>query len=499
MPHLPVSLYRAEQVRELDRRAIEDAGIKGGELMQRAGQAAFDLLRHEWPGARRIAVMCGSGNNGGDGFVLARLASQAGLDVSVYTLGANRTGSDAGDAAEKLAAAGVDIIPWQDGITDLRGFAIIVDALLGTGLRGEVRDAYRAVIEAMNTSHVPVLSLDIPSGLDADCGRVLGAAVRARATITFIGMKQGLFTADGPDHCGRIVFDGLRVPAEVMTAVQPSAGRMLLEALAHRLAPRRKNVHKGDHGRVLVVGGDHGMMGAAQLAGMAALRSGVGLVRLATRPAHVSSLTAAQPELMCHGIEHPAELQPLLARSTVIAAGPGLGQADWGRALFGTLLESALPMVVDADALGMLAHEPQRRHDWILTPHPGEAAALLGCTASEIQADRFAAVRAIQARYGGICVLKGVGTLVYGGKDPVGVSTAGNPGMASAGMGDVLTGVVAGLLGQQHDDDLWTRLIVAARLGVCVHAAAGDAAARDGQRGLLASDLMPYIHAIVNP
>jgi len=499
MPQLPVSLYRAEQVRELDRRAIEEAGIAGSELMQRAGQAAFDTLKQEWPDAGRIAVVCGSGNNGGDGYVLARLASEAGLDVHVYQLGEPRPDSDAREAMERLLADGADILPWPDERPDLAAFHVVVDALLGTGLGDAVRDPARQAIEVMNACHAPVFSLDLPSGLDADSGRVLGCAVQARVTITFIGMKQGMFTADGPDHCGRIVFDGLRVPTAVMTSVQPAAGRMLLAALAHRLAPRRRNAHKGEHGRVLVVGGDHGMMGAVQLAGLAALRSGAGLVRLATRPAHCSGITAACPELMCHGIERAVELRDLLAGSTVIAVGPGLGQTDWGQRLFSTLLDAPLPMVVDADALRLLAREPHVRDDWILTPHPGEAASLLETTAADIQADRFAAVRAIQARYGGVCVLKGAGSLVYGGSDPVGVCSSGNPGMASAGMGDVLTGILAGLLAQQPDEDTWTRLIVAARLGVCVHAAAGDAAAQQGQRGLLASDLMLHIQTLVNP
>jgi NAD(P)H-hydrate epimerase len=244
---------------------------------------------------------------------------------------------------------------------------------------------------------------------------------------------------------------------------------------------------------VLIVGGDHGMPGALRLAGEAALRSGAGLVSLATRPAHAAGIPLTRPELMCHGVQQAAQLAPLLKRATVVAVGPGLGTGEWGRGLFGALLDSPLSLVVDADALNLLAREPLRRGNWILTPHPGEAARLLGIEVAEVEKDRFAAVRALSERYGGTVVLKGAGTLIHTEGHPVAVCDRGNPGMASGGMGDVLTGVIAALRAQGLDD------AAAAEAGVWVHAAAGDRAAQEGERGLLAGDLMAALRAELNP
>ena len=492
MKALPHSLYRAEQVRELDRIAIEELGIPGLTLMQRAGSAAFEALRRRWPRARRLGVLCGGGNNGGDGFVLARLAWEAGLTVSVWQVGdAGRTRGDALMARQQMEQAGLRAEPLDAG--RLAACEVLVDGLLGTGLGGEVSGTWRAAIEAVNAAHdagCGVLALDIPSGLHADTGAVLGAAVHADATITFIGLKLGLLTGLGPDCCGEVLFDDLDVPPETFARLQPSATRLSAPAAGEVLPPRRPCAHKGDFGHVLVVGGDHGMSGAARLAGEAALRCGAGLVSLATRPGHATAIGAARPELMCHGVEEALALRPLLRRASVLAIGPGLGRGAWGRDLLGAALASRLPLVVDADALNLLSADPLERAQWVLTPHPGEAARLLGCSSAEIQADRPAAVRALQRQYGGVVVLKGAGTLIA---DPNGIALcdAGNPGMASGGMGDVLTGVIAALLAQGLSPG------EAARHGVCLHAAAADQAARDGQRGLLASDLFPHLRALL--
>jgi NAD(P)H-hydrate epimerase len=496
--HLPIGLYTAAQVRELDRLAIEQAGIPGIELMQRAGTAAFRQLQETWPRARRVTVYCGTGNNGGDGFVLAQLAKQSGFKVQVFQVGdsskATATAVMARQAMEQVGVA-VQGLPPEPVATD-----VVVDGLLGTGLQGEVRAPFRDAILQINHTRAPVLALDVPSGLDADSGRVLGATVRAQLTISFIGLKQGLFTAQGPDHAGELAFHGLQVPASVITAVKPSASRITLDALAHRLAPRPRCSHKGDFGHVLIIGGDEGMAGAALLAGRAALRSGAGWVSIATRPQHAAQMWTAQPELMCHAVQQAAGLAPLLQKASVVAVGPGLGQSDWSRQLFASALECGKPLVVDADGLNLLAREPFSRQDWILTPHAGEAGRLLGSDSQAVQADRFAAVRALQTRYGGVVILKGNGTLVSDGEDPVGLSSAGNPGMATGGMGDVLTGIIAGLLAQQHDDDIRTRLQVAARLGVSIHGMAANQAVRShGERGLMPSDVINEISDLVNP
>ena len=490
--NLPETLYTAAQVRELDRLAIEERKIPGAKLMQRAGTAAFDLLRTRWPRARRIAVVCGPGNNGGDGYVMARLARAAGLAVNVLSLGvAEKTRGDAAAARKQCKSAGVSIRNFQTDL--LVGHDVVVDAMLGTGLEREVEGEWRTAIEDINASRLPVLAVDVPSGLNADTGHVMGAAVRASATMSFIGLKVGLFTGTGREHAGEIFFNDLNVPPDIYARV-PALVRRLTEISLHGLMPgRRHDMHKGDAGHVLVIGGDRGMPGAARLAGEAAYRAGAGLVMLATHPEHAAHIAAARPELIVHGVATPQELRPLLERADVIAVGPGLGQGEWGDALFGAALDAKLPMVVDADALNTLATDPLMHADWILTPHPGEAARMLGMSKAEIQADRFAAVHELVASFGGVCVLKGAGTLVASLYDGVvSVCDRGNPGMASGGMGDVLTGVIAGLRAQGLISP------VAARLGVWLHAAAGDDAAASGEIGMLASDLLPHIRSWLN-
>lgn len=491
---LPQQLYRAAQVRELDRLAIEVDGIPAEVLMERAGAAAFRLLRAHWSQAQRIGVVCGSGNNGGDGYVLARLAQQAGLRVIVYTLGReDQLRGAARQAARAAREAGVDVTAYAGQV--LSAHEVVVDALLGTGLDREVGGAYRAVIEAINASGAAVLALDVPSGLDADSGRIRGAAVRADLTISFIGLKQGLFTADGPDCSGRVHYSSLGVPAQTFSQLNAAATRFSYQTLAARLRPRRRGAHKGQHGHVLIIGGERGMTGAVLLAGKAALRTGAGLVSIATHPEHAAVLSLAQPELMCHGVGDVAALHPLVERATIIAIGPGLGRSAWARALLGTVLDLAKPLVVDADALNLLAQEPCRRDDWILTPHPGEAGRLLGTTAARVQTDRFQAVVQLQQRYGGAVVLKGAGSLVCDPGGAIGLCHGGNPGMAGGGMGDLLTGVAAALLAQGME------VAEAARFATAVHAAAGDLAAAEegGERGLLASDLLAPIHRLMNP
>ncbi len=489
---LPAALYTAAEVREMDRVTIQEMGIPGAELMERAGRAALAALRARWPGARRIAVACGPGNNGGDGFVLARLAGEAGLQAETWLVGeAQRLRGDALGAAEAWRRSGAAIREFTPDC--LHGAEVVVDGLLGTGLDRELVGSMAGAVDAINRAQGAVLAIDLPSGLHADSGRVLGTAVRAEVTVTFIGLKRGLFTGEGPAVCGHILFDDLQVPAGLYERFTASAQRLDLERLRGLLLPRRRTAHKGDFGHVLVVGGDRGMPGAPRMAGEAAARVGAGLVTVATHPTHAAFLNLGRPELMCHAVADARGLDPLLERADVVALGPGLGHGSWGEALLARVLETDLLLVVDADALNFLAQRPQKRSRWVLTPHPGEAGRLLGCSTAEVQADRFAAVHALRARYGGVCVLKGAGTLVAGDEGPVAVGTGGNPGMASGGMGDVLTGVIAGLLAQRFPPS------DAAQLGVCAHAAAGDLAARGGERGMLAGDLLAALRSVVNP
>ncbi len=493
MNRLPYDLYRAEQVRELDRLAIDYYGLSATILMASAGQAIFDEIRRRWPRKRRLAVLCGGGNNGGDGYVVARLATQAGLAVELYYLVApDQLKGAARHAFDEAEEYGVSMINYEGQRID--GYDLILDAMLGTGLDRPVEGGWAEAINAVNEAPCPVIAADIPSGLSADTGCVMGCAVQADVTVSFIALKQGQFTADGPDHCGRLVFFDLNIPDEAYGHVAPAAKRIDYLLLSSLLAPRRLASHKGNFGHVLVVGGDFGMMGAVRMAAEAAARMGAGLVSVATRAEHAAVISSSRPELMCHGVEAPEELAPLLRHASVVAIGPGLQSGEWGRAMLATVLESRLPLVLDADALNLLAVEPLSHEKWVLTPHPGEAARLLGCSTDEIQQDRFRAIASLEASFGGVCVLKGCGTLVLGGDGESALCSDGNPGMASGGMGDVLTGIIAALIAQGLE------LCMAARLGVAIHAAAADhAAAQDGERGLLASDLFLYLRHLANP
>ena len=487
---LPYALYTAAQVRALDQAAIA-SGMPGGALMARAGEAAYRLLRARWPEARRITLLCGAGNNGGDGYVLARLARADGLDVTLFQLGdVSRLGADAKGMLEAWLGMGGRLEAFQELP---RRSDVIVDALLGIGLERPVEGEWARAVRAANAQRAPVLAIDIPTGLHADTGRVLGTAIRAAATLSFIGLKQGLFTGAGPDCCGDIFFDGLGVPAAIFAREILAARRLDWAKTSDQVAPRRRDAHKGDFGHVLVVGGAPGFSGAARLAGEGALRAGAGLVSVATHPTHAAHLNTGRPELMVLGVVEPRELSPLLERASAVAIGPGLGREPWGIGLFVRVLAAGKPLVMDADALNWLAEARLRRDDWVLTPHPGEAARLLGCSAAEVQADRFSALRHLQDLYGGTIVLKGAGTLVLGPSPrPPGVCSQGNPGMASGGSGDVLTGMIAALLGRGLDPEN------AAEAAACLHAAAGDRAAAEGEQGLLATDLIAAIRPTLN-
>jgi len=486
-------LYTAAQTRELDRCAIQEHKIPGITLMSRAANAAFRSLLDAWPEPVCIQVLCGTGNNGGDGFLIADLAHKRAIPVTVLQVGdPDRISGDARLARDQALANGVDIKPFEDG--ELMSVGVVVDALLGTGLGGDVRGEFREAIEEINGSRAQVLAVDIPSGLCSDTGRVLGVAVRADLTVTFIGLKRGLFTLDAADYTGAIEFAGLGVPAEVYKHVACDSSRLELEDLLERLPARRATAHKGMFGSVLVVGGDYGMAGAAAMAAEAALRCGAGLVRVATRPEHVAAIVARTPEAMPMGVSSGQELAPMVEAADVLVVGPGLGQSPWSEQLLQVAAASGKPMVLDADGLNLLAAgrviEQARRDNWVLTPHPGEAARLLDCTTAQIQADRFAAGRELQQRYGGVAILKGNGSLVVGAEQLL-LSDYGNPGMATGGMGDVLSGVIGSLLAQHLP------ALEAAALAVCLHGAAADLAADEGERGLLATDLIPQMRALL--
>jgi len=489
---LPVCLYSTAQVRALDAYAIETLGIPGYTLMKRAGEAALRYLRTRFPVAHRIVIVCGGGNNGGDGYVLARFAQAAGLTVTVLAATAPETlRGDALQACDDLRASGARIQPYAP--ERLVEGEVIVDALLGTGLRGAAREEIARVIRDINGAGRPVFAVDVPSGLDSDTGVPLGDTVRADCTVTFVGLKTGLFIGDGPEFAGTVFFDDLEIDSGEAGAPPPRIERILESAIQQALPRRARSSHKGDFGRVLIVGGGVGMPGAVRLAGEACMRVGAGLVTVAVAPVNVPAISAGRPELICLPLEDPEALMESAERADVIAIGPGLGRTPWAHSALEKVLRSGKPLVVDADALNIVAESrAPAREDWVLTPHPGEAARLLGTETGDIQRDRLAALERLVGRYHGTVVLKGAGTLVGAPGHTPALCERGNPGMATAGMGDVLTGTIAGILAQCRD--AW----LAARVGVLVHAMAGDAAARTGERGLLAGDVARELRNCVN-
>jgi NAD(P)H-hydrate epimerase len=486
---LTTSLFTADAARRIDRAAIARCGIAGFELMQRAAGAVFAALRERWPDARRIAVLAGAGNNGGDALLVGKLALEHGLDVDAHAI-AHGPAGDAAAARQAFTKAG-GRVHKLDAHVDLASADVVVDGLFGTGLVRPVEGDLATLIEHVNASGRPVLAIDIPSGLSSDTGMRLGTAIRAHSTVSLVAWKRGLFTGDAADCTGMRELAPLDVPDDAFDGIAPDAA--LLGGASMRAVPKRHgNVNKAHFGHVLAIGGDLGMGGAVRLAAEAALRCGAGLVSVATRGAHVPALLAGRPELMVRGIEEAASIDALVERATVVAVGPGLGRATWGAWLFETALGSERPLVIDADALNLLAASPQKVRDAVLTPHPGEAARLLGIDTARVQSDRFAAARALAKQYDAIVVLKGAGSLVAAPDGRVAVCPWGNAGMASGGMGDVLTGVIAAMRAQGLP--AWD----AACAGVALHARAGDVAAGDAPRGLLASDLFVPLRMLGN-
>lgn len=489
---LPKELYTCAQTRAIDRAAIA-SGIPGIILMKRAGQAAFKVLQQLWPKCTPV-IFCGAGNNGGDGFVIAALAAQQGITVQVYFTGSDDSLSeDARHAFEFAQREGVDIrsVDAFDPEEYKNTACVVVDALLGTGFRGELKERLAKLVRDIRRSELAVFAIDIPSGLEGDSGWAGKDAVRADATITFVGVKRGLLTARGPALCGRLLFDDLAIPADIY---RQFPGELSLITRPIQITRREADAHKGDFGHVLVVGGDLGMGGAAMLAAESALRSGAGLVSLATHREHVSAALARLPELMVRGLIAGPQLQELAEKASVIVVGPGLGQSAWSRQMLYFALAAKKPMVIDADALNIIARDKlsiASDAPLILTPHPGEAARLLALTTEEVQRDRFGSVSALRERFNAVIVLKGAGTLVHDGRQRA-LAAVGNPGMAVGGMGDILSGIVGGLMAQGVNAS------EAAKSAVCIHGNAGDRAAQTGQRGIKASDLMSFIKEGVN-
>lgn len=496
MPN-PAFLYTAAQVRELDRLAIA-SGIPGIQLMKRAGKTVLDILLECWSLPEEITVYCGTGNNGGDGYIVAALAKARQIPVQLIQVGDHsQLKGDAKSARDFAEAQRVEMVPFQSAVMPSKG--IVVDALLGTGLSGDVRTPFQQAIEQINLCTLPVVAVDIPSGLNSDTGSECSACVTADLTVSFIGLKRGLYTAEGPEQCGEVFFEDLNVSPEIYAAITPAVEKLELESVLQNLVPRKRNAHKGAFGHVLVIGGDHGYGGAVLMAAESALRCGAGLVSVATHAEHIPAILSRRPEIMAHAVENHHSLLPLLHKASVLVIGPGLGQTPWSeQMLYHSVqhaIERGLPVVMDADALNLLAEGHLIKvlpKQVILTPHPGEAARLLKISTGTVQQDRFAAVQQLQQKYRATVILKGAGTLVAS-EEGLSLCDYGNPGMATGGMGDVLSGVLGALLAQHLSS------AQSATLGVCLHAAAADVLAEEkGERGLLAADLLPVMRELIH-
>jgi ADP-dependent NAD(P)H-hydrate dehydratase / NAD(P)H-hydrate epimerase len=484
-----IKLYSSQQARAFDARATCELGIASHELMARAGRAAAALALQRWPLAQRMVVLCGPGNNGGDGYIVAHLLRAAVRDVAVFQHGViHAERNPDAFAARSAYLNGGGVMLTADVLTAaLVECELVIDALFGIGAR-PITGALAVIVENLNALNKTVFALDVPSGLDADTGSA-GAVVRADVTLGFIVHKLGLFTGVARRYVGELTLDPLALPVALIDSVQPVA-----RALRHsNFASTKRNPasHKGHFGHVWAVGGAPGFAGAIRLCAQAALRSGAGLVSVLTDPQNAAWVGNAVPELMVHSARQIPEFVP----GSVLAIGPGLGKSDWAHLLFIQARSWSGPRVLDADALNILAELDAFAlgRSTIITPHPGEAARLLGCDVATIERDRPTAVRAIAEKYGCIALLKGAGTLIAAPNDArLGVCVFGNAGMASGGMGDVLTGVIAALLAQGLG------AFEAAEQGALLHAQAADRAAKTGMRGMLASDVIAQLRNAVN-
>ncbi len=459
--------------------------------MERAGEAAFALCRRLYPDAWRWLILCGHGNNGGDGYVIARCAKQYGIEITIVSC----TGDSPIPLEAQLAR---DNWVNNDGQILSHHAAwplncdLIIDGLLGTGIQSAPREPYASLIRQANRYPAPVVSLDVPSGLDANTGMVPGDVIYAQQTLTFLALKTGLLTGQARDVVGKLYYNSLGLSLW-LAEQKPPVQRLTVDCLSQWIKPRRPCSHKGEHGKLLFVGGDTGTGGAIRMAGEAALRTGAGLVRVLTRAEHIASMLAARPELMVQPL-NKENLAAAIDWADVIAIGPGLGLSGWGCAAMKQVSASDKPMLCDADGLNLLAITPDKRQNRIITPHPGEAARLLQCSVEQIESDRLHSATELAQRYGGVVVLKGAGTVIADESGVLAIADVGNPGMASGGMGDILSGIIASLLGQGLP------LLDAALCGCVVHGAVADRIAlRQGERGMLATDLLLEIPGLVNP
>ena len=510
-------ILNAAQMREADRFTIEEIGIPSLVLMENAGRQVVAAMEaaYETRLNGRVAVLCGRGNNGGDGFVVARTLLQRGIDAAVFVVGALAdVRGDAKANLDILGRLGVTVVEindeqsWELHFSEISQCTLIVDAIFGTGLKSALAGMMETIVADVNASAIPIVSIDLPSGLSADTPHVIGDCVDASMTVTLAAPKLPLVLPPGEEHAGDVVIADIGIPHEVIEGIEGQHIELLTpEQLRDVVEPRAADSHKGDFGRVTIVAGSRGKTGAAHLAAMGALRSGAGLVTVAA-PASVLPIVASMaPEMMTEPLCESADgsvtgnaIDRLLdLRHDVIACGPGLGRgaevAEFVRAL---LDRATVPVVLDADAITVLADDPGRlvgreERDVIITPHPGEMARLIGVSIEEVQANRIDVATDFATTHRVYVVLKGHRTIIATPDGHVFINPTGNAGMATGGTGDVLTGMIAAWVGQLLDAE------AACRLGVFLHGAAGDlAAAQEGQVGMVATDVIAHLGDALN-
>ena len=510
-------LVTADEMREMDHRTIEAFGVPGRVLMENAGVGATNVMQAHFPGleSRKVGVLAGRGNNGGDGFVIARYLSFGGVKVTVFLLSKkNRVKGDAGANLALLDPLGIPVVEVHDSAglkkqkAAMRRQDIWVDALLGTGLNADVRGHYREAIDFINRLNKPVLSADVPSGLNADTGQVCGTCIRAQVTATFGFAKIGLKVFPGAELCGELETIDIGIPPFIAEAVNPRQFLLTGMALGTIFGSRTPEAHKGTTGHVLVIAGSPGKTGAASMTAMAAMRAGAGLVSLGVpeglnpvvEPQVTEVMTVPLPETDSGSLDASAWsiVQAHLSGKRCLAVGPGVGTGvGVGKLLFSLLKNARVPLVLDADAINILVKDLQVlknvRVPVIITPHPGEMARLLHTTPKRVQQDRVGCARDFAEAFGVHVVLKGAATVIAHPDGSAYINSTGNPGMASGGMGDVLTGMIAGFIAQGYAAE------AAAKLGVYLHGLAADhLCEQKGPFGFLATEVMDRIPEEIN-
>ena len=505
-------VLNTQQMREADRRTIDDVGIPSIVLMENAGrqavaamEAAFDGLPHS-----HVGVLCGRGNNGGDGFVVARTLVQRGIEATVFLLGSvSEVRGEARTNLEVLGRLGITVVEvtnaqeWELHFSEISGCDLLVDAILGTGFHGRLTGFLETVVADVNDLGVPVVAIDVPTGLSADSHEIDGDAIEASMTVTLAAPKIPLVLPPADTHAGDLVIADIGIPSPVIDEIEGPYLELLTRERMRELVPARAaESHKGDFGRILIVAGSLGRTGAAHLAALGALRSGAGLVTVATPRSSLPILASMGAEYMTEpldetpagSIDYAAVDRVLEIKADVIAIGPGLGQDPSTAAFVQSLVERAgVPLILDADALNAFAEEPERLAgrdgvDVIITPHPGEMARLLGITVEAVQKDRLNAAREFASGHKLHVILKGHRTVIAGPENRAFLNLTGNPGMATGGTGDVLAGMVGAWFAQLLDAE------AACKIAVYLHGAAGDLAEADeGEVSLVAGDLVGRI------